>query len=101
MGTLRIEGESVDTGGADAGKEGPDEVIDGAGNKIVVKKEATMTDKEKKKAIKDIEKRLKDGKKKKTLSDEEIWELEDKLTELQEALRGGDRWKVAWRSGCA
>jgi len=86
-GSLRIEGESVDTGGADAGKEGPDEVIDGAGNKIVVKKEATMTDKEKKKAIKDIEKRLKDGKKKKTLSDEEIWELEDKLTELQEALK--------------
>jgi len=36
--------------------------------------------------IKDLEKKLKDGKKKKTLSDEEMWELEDKLNALQESI---------------
>jgi hypothetical protein len=39
-----------------------------------------------KKMIKDIEKKLKDGKKKGTLTDEESWELGDKLNELKEAL---------------
>merc|ERR1712014_367500 len=42
-GYLRIEGESVDTSaGDDANKTGPDEVYDGAGNKIEVKKSMTM-----------------------------------------------------------
>merc|ERR1712064_3086 len=58
-GYLRIEGESVDNSkGDDAGNQGPDEVFDGAGNK-----------------------------KSKLLSDDELWELEDKLTELKEALK--------------
>merc|ERR1712070_481419 len=73
-GYLRIEGESVDT---KAGKEtdngGPAEVFDGAGNKIEVKKTLTM-------APKDI-------KKKNTLSEEEVWELDDKLNELKEILQ--------------
>merc|ERR1711918_218256 len=87
-GYLRIEGESVDTSaGDDKGNAGPDEVFDGAGNKIEVKKSVTMTDKDKKKAIKDLEKKIKDGKKKKTLTDEEVWELEDKLNELKESLQ--------------
>eukprot|EP00932_Pfiesteria_piscicida_P009417 SRR837773.20144.p2 GENE.SRR837773.20144~~SRR837773.20144.p2 ORF type:complete len:231 (-),score=122.84 SRR837773.20144:58-693(-) len=86
-GRLRIEGESV---AADDGKEmanaGPDEVYDGAGNKIEVNKSTTMTEKDKKKQIKDLEKKLKDGKKKSTLTEEEIWEIEDKLNELKESL---------------
>merc|ERR1711874_557935 len=87
-GYLRIEGESVDTSaGDDKGNAGPDEVFDGAGNKIEVKKSVTMTDKDRKKAIKDIEKKIKDNKKKKLLTDEEVWELEDKLNELKEALK--------------
>merc|ERR1719188_2225491 len=87
-GYLRIEGESVDTHEDKAdGNQGPDEVFDGAGNKIEVKKSATLTEKDKKKAIKDLEKKLKDGKKKKTLTDEEMWEIEDKLNELKEALK--------------
>jgi len=87
-GYLRIEGESVDTSGGDDGnKTGPDEVYDGAGNKIEVKKSMTMTDKDRKKAIKDLEKKIKDNKKKKILTDEEVWELEDKLNELKEALK--------------
>merc|ERR1712127_602974 len=67
-GMLRIEGESVDVDeGKEEGNKGPDEVFDGAGNKIEVNKNTTMTDKDKKKIIKDIEKKPKDGKKKKTL----------------------------------
>merc|ERR1719282_1008330 len=83
-GCLRIEGESVevDEKKGDA-NVGPDEVFDGAGNKIDVKKSQVLTDKDKKKQIKDLEKKLKDGKKKKTLSDEEMWEMEDKLNELK------------------
>merc|ERR1719363_48374 len=87
-GRLRIEGESVDTEGDKVdGNAGPDEVYDGAGNKIDVKKNVTLSDKDKKKQIKDIEKKLKEGKKKKTLTDEEMWETEDKLNELKEALK--------------
>merc|ERR1719190_346617 len=87
-GRLRIEGESVDADGDKVdGNKGPDEVYDAAGNKIEVKRGQTMTDKDKKKAIKDIEKKLKEGKKKKTLTDEEMWELEDKLNELKESLK--------------
>merc|ERR1712039_469961 len=86
-GRLRIEGESVDAEGDKVdGNKGPDEVYDAAGNKITVDKSKAMTDKDKKKAIKDIEKKLKDGKKKKTLSEEEMWELEDKINELKESL---------------
>merc|ERR1719343_358584 len=52
-GRLRIEGESVDNSeGKDEGNAGPDEVYDGPGNKIEVKKNAALSDKDKKKAIK-------------------------------------------------
>mmetsp|Transcript_70157 Transcript_70157/g.146771 ORF Transcript_70157/g.146771 Transcript_70157/m.146771 type:complete len:1044 (+) Transcript_70157:76-3207(+) len=87
-GRLRIEGESMEVDdGKDEGNKGPDEVYDGAGNKIEVSKSTTMSDKDKKKQIKDLEKKLKDGKKKKTLTDEECWEIEDKLNELKESLK--------------
>merc|ERR1712066_919152 len=86
-GYLRIEGESVerDEDKADGNKVQED-VYDGAGNKIDVKQNTTLSAKDAKKTIKDIEKKLKDGKKKKTLTEEEMWELEDKLTELKEQL---------------
>jgi len=87
-GKLRIEGESkADENEKADGNLGPDEVFDGAGNKIVVKKNLVMTDKDKKKAIKDIEKKLKDGKKAGTLTEEDMWELEDQLNELMEKLK--------------
>merc|ERR1712012_99703 len=87
-GYLRIEGESVDHDeDKQDGNKAPDEVYDGAGNKIDVKKSVTLSAKAAKKAIKDIEKKLKDGKKKKTLTDEEMWEMEDKLNELKEQLK--------------
>merc|ERR1712159_750242 len=86
-GYLRIEGESVEReeDKIDSGA-GPDEVYDGAGNKIDVQKSVSLSAKDAKKAIKDLEKKLKDGKKKKTLTDEEMWEIEDKLNELKEQL---------------
>jgi len=86
-GYLRIEGESVDTSDKTGNAQvGPDEVFDGAGNKIDVNRAKTLSDKDRKKEIKDLEKKLKDGKKKKTLSEEEMWEIDDKLLELKEGL---------------
>merc|ERR1712019_11651 len=65
-------------------QKGPDEVFDESGNKIEVKKK--LDAKDMKKMIKEIEKKLKDNKKKNNLSDEDKWEMEDKLNELKEAL---------------
>merc|ERR1712127_203387 len=90
-GRLRIEGESVEKDGdKEAANKGPDEVYDGAGNKIEVNRAVQMTDKDKKKKIKDLEKKIKEAKKKKTMSDEEIWEMEDKLNELKEQLKSAE-----------
>merc|ERR1711957_909134 len=86
-GYLRIEGESVGDDVAEDGNKAQEDVYDAAGNKIDVKKNVQLSDKDKKKAIKDLEKKMKDGKKKKLLSDEEMWELEDKLNELKESLK--------------
>merc|ERR1711972_59368 len=84
-GRLREEGEIVGDEGIEA-QEGPDEVYDESGNKIDVKKAKPMEAKDIKKSIKDIEKKLKDHKKKNNLSEEEAWELQDKLAELNSAL---------------
>merc|ERR1711976_1146204 len=84
-GKLRIEGESkADDDEKNDVAQAKDAVYDGAGNKVEVKK--ALSEKEIKKAIKDIEKKLKDNNKKKTLTDDEIWELQDKLLELKEQL---------------
>merc|ERR1711998_744907 len=77
-------GEYTDTKIED--KDDPDEVFDGAGNKIDVKKNKPMEVKEIKKAIKDVEKKLKDHNKKNDLSEEEVWQLQDKLAELNAVL---------------
>merc|ERR1712060_227209 len=85
-GRLRIEGESVDTSAEkEEGNKGPEEVYDGAGNKIKVR--AALSAKDLKKQIKDIEKKIKDNKKKSTLTEEEAWELDDKLNELKDKLQ--------------
>jgi len=91
-GRLREEGEiQVDDEIAD--QEGPDEVYDESGNKIEVNKMKTLPAKEVKKEIKVIEKKLKDhakavkdAKKVSQLSDEEMWQLQDKLEELKQML---------------
>merc|ERR1711920_676311 len=84
-GYLRIEGESKGDENEDtSGNKVQEDVYDGAGNKIDVKQNVKLSAKDAKKSIKDLEKKLKDGKKKKTLTDEEMWEMEDKLNELKE-----------------
>merc|ERR1711912_34767 len=84
-GRLREEGE-IKLDEAIEEKKGPDEIYDESGNKIEVKKK--LDAKEIKKLIKDIEKKLKDNAKKKNLTDDEMWELSDKLAELKEMLSG-------------
>merc|ERR1719240_1767642 len=84
-GKLRIEGESVaDDKEEESGNKQQETVTDGAGN--VIKVEAKLSAKELKKAQKDLEKKIKDGKKKGTYSEEELWELDDKLNEIKEKL---------------
>merc|ERR1712185_772745 len=85
-GNLREEGEIRLDEGTIQEQQGPDEIYDESGNKIDVKKNKAKDPKELKKAIKDIEKKIKDNKKKNNLSDEELWELEDKLNEYKSAL---------------
>jgi len=85
-GKLRIEGESVDTGVEEekSGNKAQDIVYDGAGNQIKVA--VKLSAKELKKAQKDLEKKIKEAKKKGTMSEEELWELDDQLTEIKEKL---------------
>merc|ERR1711959_96776 len=90
-GYLRIEGESVEEkdedGDAAANKEQED-LYDGAGNKIDRNAQDVSTDKEKKKQLKALEKKIKDNKKNKMLTDEEVWELEDQINAIKEHLEG-------------
>merc|ERR1711964_639622 len=58
-GLLRSEGDVVGDATMAADEDGADEIVDGAGNVIKVNKEKTMSEKERKKAIKEIEKKLK------------------------------------------
>merc|ERR1712193_48464 len=83
-GHLREEGE-IQLDEAIAEEKGPDEIFDESGNKIEVKKK--LEAKDAKRMIKDIEKKLKDHAKKNNLSEEEMWELTDKLAELKELLK--------------
>merc|ERR1712054_364377 len=82
-GRLREEGE-IKLDEAIEVQQGPGEVYDESGNKIEVKKK--LDAKDIKKAIKDIEKKLKENAKKNNLAEEEVWELSDKLAELKEML---------------
>merc|ERR1712241_1131053 len=78
-------GEYVDVKLED--KAGDDTVVDASGNVLDVKRQKAMEPKEIKKAIKDCEKKLKDHKKNNNLTDEELWQLGDKLNELKEMLK--------------
>merc|ERR1711959_394666 len=84
-GMLKQEGESKGTGEDEKEKLTMEKEVktDAMGN-VIAEKEADMDPKKRKKEIKAIEKQLKDNKKKGTLSQEEVWELEDKLAKLKE-----------------
>jgi len=85
-GRLRIEGSSYDPDAdANAGSNKiQEDVLDAAGNKIDVKANVQLSEKDKKKQLKLLEKKLKDNKKTQTLTDEEVWEIEDKIVALKE-----------------
>ena len=86
-GQLRREGESI-------GNENDNEkstdfkqdevVFDSFGNEVKVEKKAQLSDKEKKRELKKLQKMVKDGKKKGTLTEDEIAELEEKIAEMQD-----------------
>ena len=86
-GRLRKEGESIVKEPEDSFeiKTKDDVVFDALGNAIKIDKKIVLTEKEKKKEIKSIQKKIKEGKKKGILSTDEILDLEDKLEELQNA----------------
>ena len=69
---------------ANTGKDDAEVVFDSYGNEIKVERIKTLTDKERKKMIKQMMKKIKEGRKKKNLTEFEINELEDKVFELQE-----------------
>merc|ERR1712176_397840 len=84
-GHLRAEGgEYVDVKLEEKG--GDDTVTDASGNVMDVKRNKKLEPKEAKKAIKDVEKKLKDNKKNNNLTEEEVWELQDRLEELKAML---------------
>merc|ERR1712039_267956 len=84
-GHLRAEGgEYVDVKLED--KAGADTVTDASGNVIDVQRSKKTDPKEIKKAIKDVEKKIKAHKKTPSLTDEEAWALEDQLNALKDQL---------------
>ena len=84
-GRLRKEGESVEKKeeGNSEIKPQDETIFDAMGNEIKIERKVQLSDKEKKREIKTLIKQIKDGRKKKTLTSEEIGELEEKLEQLQ------------------
>jgi elongation factor 3 len=87
-GNLRQEGSSEEraTGDADqSGNKEKEDVFDQFGNKVD-QADAEKDVKKLKKELKDLEKQIKDNKKKKILSQDEVWELEDRIAVLKEKI---------------
>jgi elongation factor 3 len=85
-GLLRREGESlvsIEEKEKNVFEEVNKTVFDALGNEIKVETKVKLTEKELKREIKSLHKKLKDGKKKGLLNEDEILEIEDKLDELQ------------------
>ena len=88
-GRLRKEGESTGRPGAEEESQeqkliGDDVVKDSFGNEIKVDKKKELSAKEKKQEIKKLQKKLKEAKKKGTMSEDDMVELEAKIDELKE-----------------
>jgi elongation factor 3 len=87
-GKLRREGASIEKEEEkmDRGNKQMDDGIikDAYGNEIKVERQLTLTASEKKTKAKKLAKQLKDGKKNNTLTDDEIYELEDQISALKD-----------------
>ena len=86
-GYLRKEGESVSKFEEEKNDEnkliGDDVMKDAYGNEIVINKKKQLSDKEKKTMVKKLQKKIKDGKKKGILTEEQIMDIEDEIEELK------------------
>ncbi|VVU95419.1 ABC transporter [seawater metagenome] len=85
-GRLRKEGESIANQEEETGhgnKVQDDTFTDSHGNVLKINRKAELSEKDKKTEIKRITKRIKSAKKNNDLTQEEIWELEEKLDELK------------------
>merc|ERR1712139_424885 len=82
-GHLTAEGGSYTEEKIEDKPQEEEEVFDSFGNKIDVKRNKTLSAKEIKSKLKDLEKQLKQNKKTKTLTEEEVWAIEDKIAELK------------------
>lgn len=85
-GLLRREGESlaaIEEVNKDVFEDTNKTVFDALGNEVKVETKVKLSEKELKREIKNLQKKLKDGKKKGVLSEDEIFEIEDKLEDLQ------------------
>merc|ERR1712113_310535 len=67
-------------------KGGDDTITDASGNVISVKIMNELDPKHIKKAVRDVQKKLNDNKKNNNLTEEEVWELQDRLEELKAML---------------
>ena len=89
-GNLRREGESIEKDhekDKTTNKEISGGIVkDAYGNEIKVEQEKFLTPSEKKSKIKKLAKKLKDGKKNNTLTEDEIYEIEDEIDKLKESL---------------
>ncbi len=87
-GNLRKEGESNEKEEKKEDKLNKDEIVyDSFGNEIKVEKQVKLTDKEKKKELKLLQKQLKDGKKRNILTEDEIYDLEEKIEQFKTELK--------------
>jgi elongation factor 3 len=86
-GRLRKEGESIGRSNDEESQEqkliGDDIVKDSFGNEIKVDKKKELTDKEKKQEVKKLQKKLKEAKKKGTMTEDDMLDLEAKIDELK------------------
>jgi len=83
-GHLHKEGESIEQKPEEPEfiQEDKDTIVDSLGNVVKIERKIVLSDKEKKRTIKNLQKQIKDGRKKHTLSENEILDLEYKLEEL-------------------
>jgi elongation factor 3 len=84
-GRLRREGESLakEEEKKDVLEDKNEKIFDSFGNEVIVEKKVKLSDKEKKREIKKLEKLLREGKKKGILTETEMNEIEEQLDELR------------------
>jgi elongation factor 3 len=94
-GRLRVEGAPEEEEEKTTEILGAKVVFDGFGNEIDVKGMEVVSAKDAKKKIKDLEKKLKNNEKSPTMTQEEVWEMKDVLTELKAKIEKAEKVEQA------